>query len=48
MVSQNIVQEKQLVKVTDVIGREVGVNTKRTTLLHIYDDGSVETKYILR
>ena len=46
--SQNIVQEKQLIKITDVIGRDVNTDSKQSTLLYIYDDGSVEKKYILK
>ena len=32
---------------SDVIGREVDINTKSSTLLYIYDDGTVEKKYML-
>ena len=38
-------KEKNLVKVTDVIGRDVKIDTKQSTLLYIYDDGTVEKKY---
>jgi len=47
-VSQNIVEEKQLIKVTDVLGRDVNADSKQSTLLYIYDDGSIEKKYILK
>jgi len=40
--------ERNLIKVVDLIGREINSNTKNTTLLHIYDDGSIEKKYILK
>ena len=40
--------ERTLMKVVDLIGREVNSNTKNTTLLYIYDDGSMEKKYILK
>ena len=46
--SQNIVQEKQLIKITDVLGRDVNTDSKQSTLLYIYDDGSIEKKYILK
>ena len=47
-VSQMTKTLKQLVKVTDVIGREVDINTKSSTLLYIYDDGTVEKKYSIK
>ena len=47
-ISSNIIQEKQLIKVTDIIGREINSNTKTSTLFYIYDDGSVERKYQLK
>ena len=40
-------KEKTLIKVTDVIGRDVNIDTKKSTLLYIYDDGTVEKKYKL-
>ena len=39
---------KQLVKITDILGRDIDVDSKKSTLLYIYDDGSVEKKYILK
>ena len=47
-ITTSLHKEKTLIKVTDFIGREVDINTKRATLLYIYDDGSVETKYRLQ
>ena len=38
-------KEKTLIKVTDIIGRDVTLDTKQSTLLYIYDDGTVEKKY---
>ena len=37
---------RELLKVTDVLGREINPNTiiNNTTLLYIYDDGSVEKR----
>ena len=40
-------KEKGLVRVTDILGRNIKEGTKKTTLLHIYNDGSVERKYII-
>ena len=45
--TQNIVREKELIKITDVLGREVKKDIKGS-LLYIYDDGSMEKKYILK
>ena len=42
--SQNTVQEKQIIKINDVLGRET---TSKGFQLHIYDDGSVEKRYII-
>ena len=38
--------EKKLVKIVDVLGRKNNKNTQ--TKIHIYSDGSVEKKYILK
>jgi len=46
--SQNIIQEKQLIKITDILGRDINMDSKQSTLLYIYDDGSIERKYILQ
>ena len=41
-------EKKQLIKMTDVLGRDVNADSKQSTLLYIYDDGSIEKKYILK
>ena len=33
---------------TDILGRDVNADSKQSTLLYIYDDGSIEKKYILK
>ena len=43
-----VVQNKQLIKITDLIGRDVIEVVSGQTLLYIYDDGTVEKKYILK
>jgi trypsin len=48
VVSQSVNTPKQLVKVTDVIGRDIKDNSEKSVLLYIYDDGSVERRYILK
>ena len=40
------VKVKNLLRVTDVLGREIN-DVKRRTLLYIYDDGTVEKKIVL-
>lgn len=40
---------RKLLRITDVLGREVDITTKNeeTTLIYIYDDGTVEKKLII-
>ena len=38
---------KQLIKIIDVLGRDINIDSKKSVLLYIYDDGSIEKKYIL-
>ena len=45
MINENI-YSKKLVKITDGLGQEVN-NTNNQILFHIYDDGSVEKKFIV-
>jgi len=40
--------DRQLIKITDILGRDVNADSKQSTLLYIYDDGSIEKKYILK
>ena len=46
--SQHLIHSKQLIKITDLLGRDINQNTKQSTLFYIYDDGSIEKKYILK
>ena len=46
--SQNLIKEKKLVKITDVLGRDIIFNNKKATIIYIYDDGSVEKKYLMK
>ena len=39
---------RQLIKVTDILGRDINIDSKKSVLLYIYDDGSVERRYILK
>ena len=43
------IEERQLIRITDILGREVNPDKviDKTTLLYIYDDGTVEKKIIL-
>ena len=40
--------DKKLIKVADILGRDVNVDSKQSILLYIYDDGSIEKKYSLK
>jgi surface protein len=40
--------EKQLIKIVDVLGRDINFTNKDVILFYVYDDGSVEKKYILK
>ena len=33
---------KKVIKIVDVLGREIHTNNKKITLIHIYNDGSIE------
>ena len=45
-IAQSIVltetEQKKLIKINDVLGREINTSQKRQVLIYIYDDGSVE------
>ena len=33
---------KEIIKITDILGREVNTNKNQKVLIYIYDDGSIE------
>ena len=43
---EELKQEKRLIKITDILGRDIGIK-KNILLIYIYDDGSIEKKVIL-
>ena len=43
---EDLINKKQLIKIVDVLGREIDKENKDALLLYIYNDGSVEKKYI--
>ena len=47
-INDALVTKPRLIKVTDILGKEINIKTvaKHTTLFYIYDDGSVE-KWIM-
>jgi hypothetical protein len=45
MINENI-YSKKLIKITDGLGQEVN-HTTNQILFHIYDDGSVEKKFVV-
>ena len=46
ILGSELAAEKQLVRITDMLGREVNGDEKDVMLLYIYDDGSIERVYI--
>ena len=46
ILGNELTSERQLVKITDVLGKEVNGNEKDIMLLYIYDDGSIERVFI--
>ena len=40
--------QKKLIKITDLLGRDVHVDATHSVLLYIYDDGSIKKQYILK
>ena len=39
---------KKIIRITDLLGRECGSISNVSPMLHIYDDGSVEHKHIIK
>ncbi len=46
-ISEENTSNKQLIRITDMLGRNASATTN-ATLFYIYDDGSVEKKMILK
>ena len=46
ILGNDLTSERQLVKITDVLGKEVNGNEKDVMLLYIYNDGSIERLFI--
>ena len=46
ILGNEVTSERQLVKITDVLGKEVNGNEKDVMLLYIYDDSSIERVFI--
>ena len=42
---EEFLSTKNLIKITDILGRE---STNKGFQLHLYDDGSVEKKYLIK
>ena len=40
--------KKELIRIVDVLGRKINIQTKNTALFYIYSDGSVKKKIILK
>ena len=39
---------KNIIQVMDILGRDMLINSKKSTLLYIYEDGSIQKKHILK
>jgi len=39
--------QRALIKIVDILGRDISKGNKDAILLYIYDDGSVEKKYVI-
>ena len=46
ILGSELATDKQLVRITDMLGRDVNGDEKDVMLLYIYDDGSIERVYI--
>ena len=46
VIIEELFNNQKLLKIIDFLGREINSNTKFQ--LHIYDDGSVEKKYLIK
>ena len=38
---------KKIIKIVDILGREINIESKDILLLYIYEDGSIEKKYVI-
>ena len=45
---ENLNVEKKVLKIIDLLGREINLSKTNNTLIYIYDDGSVEKKIIIK
>ncbi len=41
------IHSKELIKITDILGRDIDINNKEKILIYIYNDGSIEKKYFV-
>ena len=46
ILGSELATNKQLVRITEMLGRDVNGDEKDVMLLYIYDDGSIERVYI--
>ena len=47
-ISENLNVDKKVLKIIDLLGREINLSKTNNTLIYIYDDGSVEKKIIIK
>ena len=41
-------EKKQIIKVVNVLGQKLEINSKENILIYVYDDGTVEKKYLIK
>jgi len=46
--SQETIEERRLVRITDILGREISHEFNNTTVIYIYSDGSTEKRHLLK
>ena len=43
-----LLENKKIIKVVNVFGQKSQINSKEKILIHIYDDETVEKKYLIK
>ena len=48
LISEEMDAAQQLVKITDILGREISHHSKNTTAIYIYSDGTIKKRHLLK
>ena len=46
--SQETIEERRLVRITDILGREISHEFNNTTVIYIYSDGTIKKRHLLK